>query len=137
MLRWGERIVDGLVLAHVDELRRQIRRLLAQILRLLVHLEEAEGQVEQNQYEVDCGQRIIIDTWDAHKLKHVDKVAQGLLEQTEQVERVEEDEGQEVLVVPIAETIIDEGTVVVKMLVCMIRQIPSHNLSCSDDLLTL
>ena len=49
-------------------------------------------------------------------LPDLNQVPQSLYEQNEEVERVEANEGQKVLVVPVAKAIVDERAMVVKKL---------------------
>ena len=72
--------------------------------------------MEQYQKEVRRAQSIRVKALPAYFFEYLKEVSHSLEKENEQVEREEEDERDEVLVIPIAQAVVDKRTVVIEKL---------------------
>ena len=109
----------GTVIRVILRLQEHLGRsfgLLAQCAALLHPLEEEYGQVESNQDNIDRAEGISIETCKANLLKDFCEMPQCFRQNHQQVEGVEEYKRQEVGVVSVPKTIVNEWTVMIKVL---------------------
>jgi len=76
--------------------------------------------VERDQDDARRAQTVCVHAGPAHFFEYLREVPENFRQQDQQEEEVEEDEGEEVLVVPVAQAVIYEGTVMVKALDALI-----------------
>lgn len=100
----------------VDELRGLLLRLFAQRAALLEVLEREDGKVHEDQDDVRGAPRVCVKAADANFLVYLGEVPESLSQQDQKVDGVQEDEHDEVLVVSVAEAVVDERAVVVEVL---------------------
>ena len=79
-------------------------------------LHPEDRNMEKHQDELYSGERVRVSTSPAQSHVHLHAVPNRLKEYDQQVDRVDEDEGQEVLVIAIPEAVVDEWAVVVEQL---------------------
>ena len=100
--------------AGIDEFVGQVGRSFAEGPTLLIILVYKHWQVQTDQNDIRRAQRICVKALPPDDSEYLCKVAESLRQQDQKEEHVEEDEGDKVLVVPIAQAVVDERTVVVK-----------------------
>ena len=70
--------------------------------------------MEKNQKHNDCGDSVSCETFKSNLLEYLCKVSQGVNQENCDVSGVQYDKGEEVLMIAIPQTRIDEWTMVVK-----------------------
>ena len=88
-------------------------------------------QTDQN--DIRRAQRICVKALPPDDSEYLCKVAESLRQQDQKEEHVEEDEGDKVLVVPIAQAVVDERTVMVKVLDALVADIAVERRFRLDD----
>ena len=72
--------------------------------------------MKRNQYNIGRAEGIRIETFKAYDSEDFCEVAQSFRQNHQQVERVEEDKGEEIAVISVPKTVINEWTVMIEVL---------------------
>ena len=100
----------------LHKLWRQIVWLLAEIADLLVHLVVKDRHVEQGEEDHDGCHRVCLKALEADQSVDLYEMSDGLKQDDCQVDGVHADKHEEVFVILVAETGVDERAVMIKVL---------------------
>ena len=130
----GGSIVTFLKSGWVDELGMLVHWLFAERITLLVVLVEENGKVQRDQDDVGCAEGIRVQAAPAHDLPYFYHMPACLEEENEEEKCVAEDECEEVLVIAVAQAVVYERTVMVKVLNALVADGTMEGSLRLDDL---
>ena len=101
---------------RVDEIGWQVRWLFTERVALLIVLVEKDWEMHRDQDNAGRAHRVRVQTAPARHLVNLDEMAERLEEENHEEEGVAEDEGEEVLVIAVAQAVVYERAVMVEVL---------------------